>query len=106
MKPTDILTDLKDKINGYECTFTPKDDEFLDSLGLKKLTGLRNSADNYAPETELDRLQQLAGHTGCNESAMQDFVCEKDGLQVKIFVICGCWCVGQDACHNGQLITR
>ena len=105
MNPTNLIKDLHTKIDGYECTFDHKDDEFLASLGLKKLTGLRDTCEKHTPETELDRLKYEAGHIGCNESAMQDFVCEKDGLQLGVFIYGGQWFMGIDTCYNNKLIT-
>lgn len=94
------------QVDGHECTFdVKKDNDFLNSLSLKRITPFRQTCSKEETQTELDRLLAKEGRTGCNESAMVDFVCECDGLQVIIFEYCGIWSIGDSAAYNGQLIS-
>ena len=86
-------------LNGHECTFNEKkDDDFLAQFGIRRITGLRDSRDtSHKDATAIDRLLESKGLTGMvNDSALQDFVVEKDGVQTLVFVHWGIWAVGND----------
>ena len=97
MKPLHQILAVIGKIEGHECPAL--DDAFLKQFGIKRLTGLRDTC-----ETALDRAQFDAGHIVCNDSAMRDFVCEKDGLQFGVFIYAGVWALGDDVLYQGHLL--
>lgn len=106
MKPFgNTIRQIVAAVNGRECTFDEKDDRYLAQFGIRRITKTRNTAD-FIPDTEktdLDRAKEKAGFTGCNDSYLQDFVCEKDGVQFNVFIFYGVWQVGFRVLHEGCL---
>ena len=101
---SEILTLINTHIGGHE---NPSlDDDYLKQFGISRLTSLRNTADESRPlQTELDKAQVAAGHVGCNDSSLQDFVCIKDGLQFLVFISGGIWSLGNDVYYEGKLLS-
>ena len=92
-------------LNGRECTFNEKDDLYLSQFGIRRITPVRNTADIIPDDekSDLDRAKEKAGFTGCNDSYLQDFVCEKNGVQFNVFIFYGVWQVGFRVLHEGRL---
>ena len=95
-------------LDGREDDFGPKGDAFLRQFGIRRLTGLRDSwKDDHAEETDLDRAIRRQGLTGCvNDTDILDFVIEKNGVQMYVYIQWGIWNVGRQILLPGSRFPR
>lgn len=91
-----IARAVRDALSGREIEFGPQADLFLKQFGIRRLTELRDSyKSDHKNETDLDMAIERAGRTGCvNDTGLQDFVIEKNGMQLYVFIQYGIWSVG------------
>lgn len=105
-KEEKFLYSIRSIIDGYESIDDEKDEKFLKEHGIKRLTNLRDSIDTeHEPMTDIDKMMKKNGLLGnINNSAMQDFVCEKDGIQFLVFTWLGIWMTGNHIHSDGILV--
>ena len=91
-----IARAVRDALSGREIEFGHQADLFLKQFGIRRLTELRDSyKSDHKNETDLDMAIERAGRTGCvNDTGLQDFVIEKNGMQLFVFIQYGIWSVG------------
>lgn len=102
--PIQKVLSLYVALDGRECTFDTRDDAFLAQFGIRRLTGLRDSyKQDHTDQTRYDKAMDEAGLTGAiNSCSVQDFIIEKDGIQMSVFVEWGIWAVGRNILLPGS----
>lgn len=89
---------ITEALDGHKCDFGPKDIAFLKQFGIRHVTGIRNSSEGNLNKNSpaIDReLAQIGFFGAVNSCSLQDFVIEKDGLQMLVSIEWGAWSVGR-----------
>lgn len=102
-----IARAVRDVLSGREIEFGPQADLFLKQFGIRRLTELRDSykvEEEEDPQklTALDEAMGRSNFAGVNNAAVQDFVIEKNGIQMYIFIEYGIWYVGNFVLFPGD----
>ena len=102
-----IARAVRDVLSGREIEFGPQADLFLKQFGIRRLTELRDSykvEEEEDPQklTALDEAMGRSNFAGVNNTAVQDFVIEKNGIQMYIFIEYGIWYVGNFVLFPGD----
>ena len=102
-----IARAVRDALSGREIEFGPQADLFLKQFGIRRLTELRDSykvEEEEDPQklTALDEAMGRSNFAGVNSTAVQDFVVEKNGIQMYIFIEYGIWYVGNFVLFPGD----